>query len=175
MHPVPISGLPSYKKISSVLDYNPKTGDIYWKDNIPKSLHLWMVSGKKAGSPTSNGYWQVSVFKTHFFAHRLAWFLFYKKWPKFNIDHINGNTLDNRIENLRDVPQQINNQNKRRAKINNPSGIMGATYRKDDGGTYESSIKAGGRYIYLGRFKDPQKAGAAYLKAKRQYHPGNTI
>lgn len=44
--------------------------------------------------------------------HRVAWFLYYGKWPEKCIDHINGDRSDNRIENLRDVSHSENSLNK---------------------------------------------------------------
>jgi hypothetical protein len=45
-------------------------------------------------------------------AHRVAWALHYNKWPQHTIDHINRDGTDNRLENIRDVPQCVNNSNK---------------------------------------------------------------
>ena len=42
--------------------------------------------------------------------HHIAWALVFGRFPK-QIDHINGNKTDNRIENLREVSQSENNQN----------------------------------------------------------------
>ena len=57
-------------------------------------------------------------------AHRLAWVKYYGSVPTFNIDHINGDRLDNRIINLRDVPQAVNNNNANR-RPNQNTGVIG--------------------------------------------------
>lgn len=51
------------------------------------------------------------------------------------VDHINGNTLDNRAENLRVVTQHENSQNKTRFARNN-TGVVGIAYRSNGGYEY---------------------------------------
>jgi len=45
-----------------------------------------------------------------------------------SIDHINGDSLDNRIENLRIVTNKVNNQN-RKMRSNNTTGVTGVTIK----------------------------------------------
>lgn len=63
------------------------------------------------GSLDKDGYLIIKVKGKQFKAHRIVWFLHYGKFPLYEIDHINRNKLDNRIENLRDVPHLINLKN----------------------------------------------------------------
>lgn len=76
------------------------------------------------GSLDSYGYLILKLKGRQYKAHRIAWALHYGKFPKNNIDHINGNPLDNRILNLRDVPQKINIYNSKR-KRNKDTGEIG--------------------------------------------------
>lgn len=90
------------------LTYNETTGKLTFKDNRFGAVKV----GQEAGSVRSDGYVGIYHRGQNYMAHRLAWALHYNKWPEHTIDHINRDGTDNRIENLRDVPQAINNQNK---------------------------------------------------------------
>lgn len=73
--------------------------------------------GDKCGTVNFNGYLQIRVHGKVYLAHRLIWLYHYKKWPK-QIDHINRNRLDNRIENLRDCSQRINMECMKKPVVN---------------------------------------------------------
>jgi hypothetical protein len=82
--------------VSEYLKYDPTTGVISWTKPPRKG-----VGTKKPAGTQSNGYIQISIKGHRLLAHRVAWFLYYREWPKSIIDHINGLKNDNRIENLR--------------------------------------------------------------------------
>jgi hypothetical protein len=129
--------------------------------------------GDAAGGRGGGGYWQISVDAKLHLAHRLAWLHFYGEGPRHQIDHINGDKLDNRIANLRDVPHQINQQNRRRVlSTNKSSGLIGAHRHRS---RWQSRIRTCGRYVFLGVFDTPEAAHAAYVEAKRRLHPGCTL
>ena len=143
----------------------------------PDSGVLTRISTGKAISCVGHcGYIQVRIWPKRFFAHRVAWFLHFGQWPSGLIDHINGDPLDNRIANLRVVDSRTNNQNLRRARKNNQSGLLGARLRKRGGAKpYFAAITHEGNWIYLGAFATAQEAHEAYLVAKRRLHEGCTI
>lgn len=76
------------------------------------------------------------------------------------VDHINGDKLDNRCENLRIVSQQINIVN-RGKQSNNTSGYRGVQYRKDRH-KWMAIIGQGGKYRRLGLFNTPEEASVVY-------------
>jgi hypothetical protein len=103
----------------------------------------------------------------------LAWLYVHGRWPLDDVDHINCVKNDNRIGNLRDVPNEINAQNVRHAR--KAQGPLGCTFDKK-AGKWMAQIKLRGNVCkYLGYFDDPGDAHAAYLEAKRKLHDGCTI
>jgi hypothetical protein len=100
--------------------------------------------------------------------------MFHGAWPSGDIDHINGQKTDNRIENLRDVTRTINSENRRGSNTNTATGYLGVSVHARSG-KYRARIRAKGRLISLGLFLLPEEAHAAYISAKRDLHFGCTI
>lgn len=115
------------ERAKEAFDYNPETGELKWKVNSGTRARAGTKAGNIYGRKT--GYYQVSIDGDSFLVHRLVWLIHYGKMPTYDIDHINGNGLDNRIENLRDVPDVVNRQNCRK-RIDNQSGITGINWNK---------------------------------------------
>lgn len=156
-------------RLHEVLHYDPRTGQFTWIANIYRKK----LAGTIAGSIVTDGYWRIGLDKKAHKAHRLAWLYMYGEWPDV-IDHIDGNRLNNRISNLRNASRSINCQNLKRANTNNKSsGLLGVTRYKC--GVYGATIRVNSKNKYLGSFANPTDAHAAYLVAKRKFHPGCTI
>jgi hypothetical protein len=84
------------------------------------------------------------------------------------IDHINGNPLDNRKQNLRAVTRAENQQNSKLYK-SNTTGRKGVIWhvaaRK-----YNARIQVNGKRINLGYFDTAEEASTAYESASKKYH-----
>ena len=84
------------------------------------------------------------------------------------VDHINGNGLDNRRFNLR-IANKSENQQNSRTPCNNTSGNKGVFWHKNKG-KWMAQIGVNGKNIYLGIFKHKCDAEAAYVKASKDIH-----
>lgn len=87
--------------------------------------------------------------------------------PSQEIDHKNGNGLDNRRSNLRIVTRRQNQQNQRPQR-NASSIYKGVSWDKSTG-KWIAIIKADGKQYNLGRFRDEIKAATVYDNAARYY------
>lgn len=144
-----------YRELSEELNYDPASGRFSWK--------------KEPGT-ISNGYRLLRVNQKNMWAHRVAWLLATGEDPEGKVvDHINGNRLDNRIDNLRLATYSQNSANAKRHS-RNTSGLKGASRVKKNGkwtGRWQASITYQRRQINLGYFDTKEEAHAAYLEAAR--------
>jgi hypothetical protein len=141
------------------LKYDPKTGVIkYATKRGPKE------PGDICGR-VYKGYVRIQYSNKWFQGHRVAWALYHGVWPQGTVDHKNRINHDNRISNLRDVPQWVNNHNK--GRYPNKLGLRGVCYKSN---LYYTRITYKGKVKSLGYFKCPIKAAKAYdVEAKRLF------
>jgi len=151
-----------YSRLIEKISYDKDTG-IFTRAKSCKGSKL----GRILGSKTSNGYLTISFESKHYYAHRLAWFYVYKKFPDGMIDHINSMRTDNRIENLRIVQPYENLQNSKLHK-DNKSGYKGVWWHQKDK-KWKSAICIKGKRINLGCYSTPEEASKAYIEASKTY------
>jgi hypothetical protein len=89
------------------------------------------------------------------------------------VDHINGDSLDNRPTNLRFASPHQNLQNKRLSSLS-LTGLKGVGWHKDRR-KYHARIQLQGIRYHLGFFDDPETAGQAYDCAARRLFGGFAV
>lgn len=147
-----------------LLDYNPETGIFRWKVDIRcgANKRLFRKAGDIAGSVSDSGYVVIRINYLLFYAHRIAWLLTHGKWPHECLDHINLDRSDNRIVNLREATDL---QNRTNTAVRAKSGFKGVVSPKHAPNSYVAQISTNGRPRYLGTFRTPEEANAAYCQA----------
>lgn len=138
-----------------------RDGTLFWK---PRGIKNWdSCNAGKEIKCRSHGYIAVNLNGERFLAHRVIWLMSTGKWPKEQLDHINGNRSDNRIKNLR----ECNNSENNRAvgiKSSNTSGFKGVTFNKASG-KYFAYIRVNYKRIHLGVWNTAKEAAVSYNKA----------
>jgi HNH endonuclease len=146
-------------RLRELLSYDPETG--VWIRRVSTSNHR-ARAGDKSGITNGyakRGYAQIRADGRQYPAHRLAWLWMTGVWPVHEIDHINGERLDNRWCNLREASDTEQARNKVRRRVNGngcPKGV------RLNGGKWEARVWAGGENLHLGRFDNHHEAAAAY-------------
>lgn len=171
----------SFECVAALLDYDRVTGEFVWKARTPASFNAvrrspeaacnaWnsKYAGKLAGTIDKDGYHIINIYKTRYYAHRLAWLVCHGKWPSNQIDHADRNKLNNRVSNLRVANTAENGWNVV-APPTNTSGYKGVHYhiaaRK-----YHASMRYKGKRVYLGLHNTAYEAHLAYEEAAKKLH-----
>lgn len=139
-------------------------GKLIWRDDAGRKTR----KGKVAGHSGTKGYTSIWLSGRKYFAHRIIWEM--HNGPitgGLEIDHINHNPGDNRIENLRLTNRGGNLKNKSKYHSNS-SGVTGVNWRKDKR-KWQAKIRVNKKFIHLGYFNDILDAELARKKAEEEY------
>lgn len=107
----------------------------------------------------NNGYWYIFLGKRRT-AHRLVFFWHYGRFPAEEVDHINHDRSDNRIENLRECTRS---ENARWSRFRNSHGLRGIYSSSPN--RWGAKLRVGDKNLYLGSFKSKEDAALAYARA----------
>jgi len=128
---------------------------------------LIRANGAVAGSVNKRGYRVICVdYKLHK-AHRLV-FLYHYGYLPLQVDHINGDKDDNRIENLRAADNSVNMMN-RKSMRNNTSGHKNVFWDKESG-KWAVKVRLNRKLHHIGRFKNIEDAIATAYTAREKLH-----
>lgn len=163
--------LPPFKEL---FEPDFKNGKLYWKINRGK----YLIAGKEAGSYshtnkfsyTQKDYCRVKIGtalpQKTFKRGKILYFLKYGVYPQM-IDHINGDSRDDRIYNLREITREKNNWSSRWRTPNRslPYGV-----KPNSKNTFQANASAFKNPVYLGTFSTIQDAKRAYDKFYHSYY-----
>jgi len=152
----------TYEKAYELFQYLPN-GEL--KRKVTTSPRA--IKGKIAGSIGKRGYKCLSINGKKYYNHRVVWLLHNKEMPKY-IDHIDGNSLNNKIENLRicNLTQNLCNASKRK---NNTSGHKGVNWFSPKQ-KWRARISMYGKEYHFGYFDEIEKAIDAVTIGREKIH-----
>lgn len=155
----------SAEKLKSMIDYSPESGVLTWRVNKGGRAKKGYLAGHESKSPP---YLQVRIDGSLYLGHRLAWLWMTGAWPENMIDHIDGNGLNNKWDNLRPATMSQNQHNRGKGK-NNTSGYKGVWFHKQIG-RWCADVWKDGKKVYLGTFPDKKAAAEAATHARESMH-----
>lgn len=176
-----INTWPFHFCIRSVFEYD--NGILFWSlrpDNMFKSpgyARSWNSrwAGREALAKfDKDGYKSTIVFGRSFRVHRLVWMYHNDGQCPEYIDHIDGDNVNNRIENLREATKQQNGWNRGKNR-NNTTGYKGVYFNKRLG-KYRASVYLSGKVLHAGHYATAEEAHLAYCDKLREvsgeyFHP----
>lgn len=175
---VQYKNLPPLELLLEMFHYIGVTGDLVWKSrpqgHFPSLAACSRWNGKNAGKVAgcrsgSSGYINVAIGNSPYLAHRIVWAINGLCLPDgMEIDHINRNKKDNRIENLRIVTSSQNSFNSR-AKNTNKSGVKGIHWHKRTN-TWRAVVMVNGKQVYARHFKSLDEASESIKQARNRLH-----
>ncbi len=154
------------ERLKELLHYIPETGIFSWKVS-----QGGRNAGDKAGCiqtlPNGKSYIHIRIDGKLHLSHRLVWLFIHGEFPAGQIDHTNGDGINNRLSNLRSVMGSENAKNSR-LYSNNTSGHPGVHWytasRK-----WQSKIQVSSKTLHLGYFADLTDAIAARKAAEIEH------
>lgn len=155
------------EEILARLDVDLETGVAVW---IDATKHHRNLVGKVAGRPVPNHngkfYWTIRFNKRAYKRSQIVLFLKTGIWPTEMVDHRNGDSLDDRAENLRHATSTQNawNHQKRRKKSPLPMGVR----KLADSRRFQARIACNKEMHYLGTFDTPEEAHQVYLAKRKE-------
>jgi hypothetical protein len=157
-----------FETANKLFSYEEETGKLIRKIDIK---HAKFKAGDEAGrvhtDSSGKKYRRVGINGKEYRTHRIIYLLKTGKVPEHEIDHKDGNGLNNLWKNLRDVTSLENMRNLKKYR-NNTSGVVGVYWDRATG-KWKAQIRVKGKDIYLGLFTHKEDAIGARKEAEIKY------
>jgi len=161
-------------KLQELFLYDKETGNLYNKftrnsralKDAKAGYVVTYKSNKDNQCPLQYQYLRID--RKSYRMHRLIWIYVYGNIPEnMDIDHVNGNGLDNRLENLRLATRQENAKN-RKITNNIKQGVFGISFYKNLN-KWRAMIKNNGKLEHIGYFETKEAAIEARKNKEKEY------
>lgn len=140
--------LPSLELLYNKYTYCPESGLLVYNNDSGFGWNK-KLAGEQVGS-NHRGYLRVGFQGKNYLVHRLCWYMYHQEEPEV-IDHIDGNTLNNKISNLRSVTHQVNS-------INREFPEYPGVYWEADRQRYRVQYRKDGKLYNVGRYETKEQA-----------------
>ena len=147
--------------LNEIFEY--KDGILYWKKKMARNVHI----GRLVGSINQKGYFTVRVFGKKRLNHRLIYLMHHGNLPK-EVDHIDGNTLNNDINNLRESTHSENICNSK-LRVDSKTGVKNVSWNKRSQ-KYSVKLNVSGKRYEFGFYEDLELAELVAVMAREKYH-----
>ena len=156
---------PPLAQVQQLLRYDPETGDLIWRiDRKGKAK-----AGVVAGCVGRDGYTVLCIFNRQYSAHRIVWLLAYgEDNVDKEIDHIDHNRRNNRLDNLR-LAATSNNQHNAQISSRNTSGIKGVSW-DNTSRRWRAMVMLNGKMHRFGTHLTKEAAAQAVIEGRERLH-----
>lgn len=154
---------------AGIIRWKPRTINDFCGSLPDRDCRSWNTSfsGKVIGTPVKSrgkSYLKSAIFGVRFSVHQLMYYMYHRSIDTgLVINHINGNSLDNRIVNLEQITQSLNNRSNVAKRSDNTTGLKGVTYSKKLA-KYIVRCQVNGKRLYGGSFSNIDDAKNKYAQ-----------
>jgi hypothetical protein len=155
-------------RLEQLFTFDLVAGRLFWRSPNKNRAGL---AGREAGGPRPNRagkkYWVIGIDGRKYRRSRVIFFLANGCWPTPCVDHINGNSLDDRPENLRSasITENAWNHKSRARRIALPMGV-----RLTGSGRFEARLGFKKQMLHLGAFDTPAEAASVYQSKRKELY-----
>lgn len=154
--PIKTRPLPPLSELHELFEY--RDGALIRKKTTSPRAKKGQIAGTN-----SNGYIIINIKGIFYRAHRIIWFMHTGLDPVgLDIDHVDGNPLNNKIENLRLCDHKSNCMNSVKS-VRNTSGYKGV-YLHRQSNRWRARMLHNGKHVHIGMFDTAEEAHAAYVE-----------
>lgn len=149
-------------RLKELFSYEPSSGLLIRKVSVKSAK-----AGSAAGNLRNDGYLRVSVDGKCYSVHRMIFLMQTGSIPS-KVDHIDGNPLNNKWDNLRGATTSQNGMN-RKINSNNVSGVKGVHFNSALA-KWKVAVKLDGKIYHGGYFNSLESAKSAMLLLRERLH-----